>query len=285
MKTITSRRLARSVATRQMSRSQSFRAFSIGRNSLGEGIDPFLQLDHFFMGQPTFPPHPHAGFSAVTYLFEDSEGSFINRDTMSAEDSVLIHPGDLHWTQSGSGMVHEETPTEPGKVCHGLQMFVNLAAVNKFSEPKAFHLNSSSIPIYEDGKDGRVRVLAGDAFGLSSPLQTLTPVTILDAFLSGNEERQHTIAADCNAFILVIKGEGTVGSDNQRLAAGSAGLFDRSGEEVLVKATSEALQYVLFSGKPLGEPIYSRGPFVMNSMAQIQQVQASYATGKMGRLA
>lgn len=75
---LSKRRLIRVVTAKRMSRNQGFNASNIGRENLGEGIDPFLQIDHFFMGEPTFSPHPHAGFSAVTYMFEDSEGTFIN---------------------------------------------------------------------------------------------------------------------------------------------------------------------------------------------------------------
>jgi len=79
-----------------------------------------------YMRAPIFPPHPHTGFSAVTYMFEDSAGSFQNRDSLG--DRALIHPGDLHWTQAGSGLMYEEVPSLPGTLCHGAQIFVNLAA-------------------------------------------------------------------------------------------------------------------------------------------------------------
>ncbi|MFB2920991.1 MULTISPECIES: pirin family protein [Aerosakkonema] len=92
-------------------------------DQLGVSLDPFLNLVDFHMSQPTFKPHPHAGFSAVTYMFEDSEGAFINRDSLG--DRSRIAPGDLHWTQAGSGMLHEEVPERAGVDCHGLQMFVN----------------------------------------------------------------------------------------------------------------------------------------------------------------
>ena len=277
------RRLIRVVTAHTMSRTKAFEAYSIGRGNLGDGVDPFLQIDHFFMSEPIFSPHPHAGFSAVTYMFEDSEGSFVNRDTMSAEDSVLIRPGDLHWTQAGSGMVHEEKPTEPG-VCHGLQIFVNLTAENKFSKPQAFHLATENIPTYKDGNGKRVRVVAGSAFGLSSPLTTLTPVTLLDAFLPAGDRIEHTIPNNHNVFALVIDGSGTFEPNGKLLNRDEAGLFGRNGESIAIEAGSQGLHYVLCSGSPLNETIVSQGPFVMNSFAQIQQVQHSYRAGEMGEL-
>lgn len=280
---LSNRQLVRVATANKMSRTQAFTASNVGRGKLGDGIDPFLQIDHFWMREATFPPHPHAGFSAVTYMFEDSEGSFINRDTMSAEDSIEIHPGDLHWTQAGSGMVHEEKPIEPGKVCHGLQIFVNLAAVNKFSAPQAFHLESAQVPTYKDSAGKRVRVLVGSAFGLLSPLTTLTPVTLLDTFLPVGEKIEHTIPANHNVFVLVIDGSGTFGLDGN-LGIDEAGLFGNEGESVSIQAGSEGLHYVLCAGSPLNEPIVNRGPFVMNSSTQIQSVQANYLAGRMGEL-
>ena len=278
------RRLIRIAKAHTMSRTQTFEAYSVGRGNLGNGVDPFIQIDHFFMSEPVFQPHPHAGFSAVTYMFEDSEGTFVNRDTMSAEDSILIRPGDLHWTQAGSGMIHEEKPTEPRKICHGLQIFVNLAAENKFSKPQAFHLNSEDIPIYEDGKGKKVRIVTGEAFGLSSPLTTFTPVTLLDIFLAPGEQIEHTIAEHHNVLVLVIDGSGTFEPDGKLLNIDEAGLFGNEGEFVSVEAGSQGLHYVLCSGRPLKEPIVSQGPFVMNSPDQIQQVHTSYLAGEMGKL-
>jgi hypothetical protein len=99
----------------------------------GVSLDPFLSVDHFRMSQPTFPPHPHAGFSAVTYMFEDSPGGFINRDSLG--DVSRIGPGALHWTQAARGMMHEEIPERRGVEGHGLQMFVNLRADHKQPPP------------------------------------------------------------------------------------------------------------------------------------------------------
>ena len=277
----TQRSLLKKTQAHTMSHSQAFQASNVGRSNLGEGVDPFLQIDHFRMSQPVFPPHPHAGFSALTYMFEDSEGSFVNRDSISPEESVLIHPGDLHWTQAGSGTVHEEVPAELGVVCHGLQIFVNLAAVDKFSQPQAFHLSSADIPVYEVPGQ-KVRVVMGSAFDLTSPLETATSISVLDVTLSAGEKISHAIPADRNAFVLVIKGHGNF--CEQRLEANSAGLFDNAAETVSVQAGAQDLQYVLFSGKPIDEPIYAHGPFVMNSAVQIQQAHARYMAGQMGAL-
>ena len=87
-------------------------------------IDPFLGIDHAWMSAPTFAPHPHAGFSAVSYVFLDSETGIENKDSFGNHN--LIQPGGLHWAAAGSGIVHEEVPAEPGKTVHSLQIFVAL---------------------------------------------------------------------------------------------------------------------------------------------------------------
>ncbi|MBO3461457.1 pirin family protein [Aetokthonos hydrillicola Thurmond2011] len=277
------RQIIRIAQAHPMSRNDAFTAFSINDQNLGSDIDPFLQLDHFFMKQPTFPAHPHAGFSAVTYLFEDSEGSFFNRDSQG--DSSLIHPGDLHWTQAGRGIIHEETPTKPGQLCHGVQIFVNLSAANKFTFPQAFHINAADIPIFSTPEQGRVRVVVGSAFGLSSPLtEILTPVTLLDVSLSAHTTIIHEIDAEQNAFVLVIQGQGSFGVPGRSLHVHQAGLCERTNSGLQVQTTDQSVQYLLCAGLPLSEPIYAQGPFVMNSAEQIQQVYADYKSGKMGHL-
>ena len=275
------RYLVQTTAAQTMSHSLAFQASNIGRSNLGEGVDPFLQIDHFRMSQPVFAPHPHAGFSAVTYMFEDSAGAFVNRDSLAQNSAVLIHPGDLHWTQAGSGVVHEEVPAKPGTVCHGLQIFVNLAAKDKFSAPQAFHLAAADIPVRENN-GARIRVVMGEAFGLRSPLETLTAVTLLDVVLPAGGEISHTVSKKQNAFVLVIDGEGEFGG--RVLGADSAGLFDSKSDRISVRVGASRLHYVLCAGQPLNEPIYNQGPFVMNSAAQIQQVRARYMAGAMGAL-
>ena len=117
-----------------------FATRNIGPGNLGRRMDPFVNLDDFEMDRPIFRAHPHAGFSAVTYMFEDSAGTFRNRWSHGGDE--LIGPGAVHRSQAGSGMLLEEVPTEPGVSCHGLQMFVKLPASMELSDPAAFHLDA-----------------------------------------------------------------------------------------------------------------------------------------------
>jgi redox-sensitive bicupin YhaK (pirin superfamily) len=239
------------VQAKPFTHGQGFTAYSVNQQSLGTEIAPFLQLDHYFMTQPTFAEHPHQGFSAVTYMFEDSEGSFFNEDSQG--DKSTISPGDLHWTQAGSGIRHNETPIEPGKMCHGIQMFVDLPLADKSLPAKAFHVTAAQIPVYTTDTGGRVRVVVGNANGVTSPLNISTKIRFLDVTLPANTSIEHEVAADESVFLLAVKGSGFVGeqqdaisqSERCAIAANQATLFTPAGNNIQAKAGAEGLQYVL----------------------------------------
>ncbi|MBW4647777.1 MAG: pirin family protein [Kastovskya adunca ATA6-11-RM4] len=243
MNTMTIHNASRIVQAKPFTHGTGFKAFSIGQQSLGKSIHPFLQLDHYFMSQPTFGEHSHQGIAAVTYMFEDSEGSFFNQDSQG--DRSFIHPGDLHWTQAGSGVRHDETPTEPGKVCHGIQMFVDLSPADKSAPASAFHLKSADIPIYTTSAGGRVRVILGTAHGITSPLRLSTPIHFLDVTVPAHQKIEHEISADETAFLLMIRGVAKLGQTEQSIQAQEAALFEPIRTTIQVQASSEEIQYIL----------------------------------------
>src|SRR6056297_2162689 len=110
-----------------------------------EGLmDPLVMIDHYTMSRPTFGAHPHAGMSALSVLFEDSQGLFNNRDSLG--NNIDLQPGDAYWLKAGSGAVHDEKPTE-GSRTHGLQVFINLPQRHKFDAPASLHVSSDEIPV------------------------------------------------------------------------------------------------------------------------------------------
>lgn len=161
----------------------------------GLAIDPFLVLSDVQMPQPFFPPHPHAGFSVMTYMFPDSEGAFINRDSLG--DHSRIEPGALHWTQAARGFQHEEVPEIPGQGCHGLQMWINLAAQHKHAAPAAAHVSAADVPELRPAPGVRLRVVAGSYGEARASYETLTTFTLLDVYLEPGAARSHrwTLAA------------------------------------------------------------------------------------------
>ena len=237
-----------------------------------------LNIDHFHMSLPTFPPHPHAGFSAVTYMLEDSPGSFINRD--SRGDRSEIGPGTLHWTLAGSGVIHEEVPASPGVDCHGLQIFVKLPRSHEETTPAAFHVESSNVP--EVSRDGaRVRILSGSFQGNVSSISLPVSTTLLDVQLAPRADLVIDIPAGEEAFAMVLAGEGTV--DGVGVRANMATSL-RAGA-IRVTASQHSLQLVVSHSPPLADDVYWSGPFCMTEPRRLETAIRRYRAGAMGSLA
>lgn len=251
------------------------------RTSAAFPIDPFLALDDFVMSEPTFPPHPHAGFSAVTYMFEDSAGAFSNRDSLG--DRSRIEPGAIHWTQAARGMMHEEVPEHPGDACHGLQMFVNLRDEHKRTAPAAFHVSRGDVPEVRPTPGARVRVLAGQLDGVVSPLaELLTPVTFLEVHLAPGAVVEIDAPRAHRGFVMTIRGRGTVA--DTEAGAHEALLFAHDGDCVRIEGGADGLQLLFAEGAPIGEPVVFGGPFVMTRPEDIQDARRRFARGEMGSL-
>lgn len=245
--------------------------------------DPFIMADHYHMSQPVFGPHPHAGFSAVTYMFDDAETGFNNRD--SRGDQSLIRAGDAHWTVAGAGVVHDEVPEVNGKVAHGLQLFINLAEKNKHMPPAAIHIGREEMPHVTQTSGAKVKLVFGsyqDSEQNIAPVKRLpTDVTLLDVTLSQAEVFEYLVPPGTNAFIMVIIGQALIAgedvTENQAVAFGRIG-------GALVVTTPDHAQFVLFMGTPLNEPVVQHGPFAMTNQADIQRAVADFQAGKMGTL-
>jgi redox-sensitive bicupin YhaK (pirin superfamily) len=247
-------------------------------------LDPFAMVDHFVMADPVFAPHPHAGFSAITYLFADSAGSVINRVSTGLVNTIT--PGSLHWTQAGSGMVHEEVPETMGKPTHGLQIFVNSRAKNKLTPPQAFHVHTKDVPVVAL-PGATVRVILGeiihDSRTYQSDIDAHTKTSIWDISIEKNAQLSLPITNGHNAIVLVIKG--AVQIDGKQVSQENAILLSKQGHAIELQAMNESAQIVLLSGEPLNEPIFSKGPFIGNTPADVTQMILRYQRGEMGQLA
>lgn len=242
-------------------------------------LDPVVLVDHFRMSTPVFPPHPHAGFSAVTYLFEDSEDGFVNRDSLGHQ--LAIAPGSLHWTQAGSGVLHEEIPRAPGRVSHGLQIFVNSAASHKATPPAMFHRSASEIAAVALENGGRVRVVLGDFGGHTARIGAHTEITLLDMALPAGAALELPVAAGERAFAVVARGAlaGLLADEPHAVR------FADAGDRVRLEAGPKGVHLAFLAGTPLGEPIVPKGPFIANSAAEVTQMIRRFQSGQMGTLA
>jgi quercetin 2,3-dioxygenase len=245
-------------------------------------IDPFIVATDFHMNQPFFPPHPHAGVSVLTYIFEDSQNAFINRD--SKGDHSRIEPGGLHLTQAGVGMQHEEIPEKTGIDAHGLQLWVNHSAANRLVEAKAFHAKSKEVPELYPTENSRIRILLGEMDGTKGAIQAVTPVTLLDAHIAAHEPVSLEIPAGFNAWIFVLKGNATL-SEGTLVKQYGIAIFELEGTHIELTAGEEGTQFLLGMGKILGEPNAFGGPFVMTTSEQLLETKRRFGRGEMGELA
>ncbi|HHT8903886.1 pirin family protein [Burkholderia cenocepacia] len=222
-----------------------------GLRGVAELIDPFLGVDHAWMSAPTFPPHRHAGMSAVSYVLPDSETGIINRDSIGTRN--LIRPGGLHWTTAGGGVVHEEVPAVPGKTVHSLQIFVGLALEMRGIAPFPLVLEPSEIPIVQL-PGAKVDVLAGNFGRVRSPLNPPTDVTILSISIDKGAVVEVPVASGECAFVMPILGAMEVNGeafarDGRRLPVFPAQTALRT---VVLRSLQSNVQVVWFAGRPLG---------------------------------
>lgn len=263
-------------------RGADFRAYRLHADDVSQ-LDPFMGIDHAWMSAPTFPPHPHAGFSAVTYLFLDSETGIANRDSRGNQN--LIEPGGLHWTAAGSGVMHEENPAVLGSTTHLLQIFVNLPEARQEAVPFALTLAPRDVPVVQ--RSGvRVRVPLGSFGGVISPLKPPTEVTLLDITLDAGAALDIPVPAGQRAFFMPIVGSAAL--DGQPF-----GLDDLGAPVVPTTATATVHQLVArdgsariaaFIGQPLHQPVFSNGPMAFASQEKLAAAAAAYQRGDMGQL-
>jgi redox-sensitive bicupin YhaK (pirin superfamily) len=257
--------------------SPSFSTRSI--RDLGVSVDPFLTADLFHMSQPTFPPHPHAGFSAVTYMLPESPGAFVNRDSQG--DTSRIGPGDLHVTEAASGMMHEEIPETPGLDCLGFQIFVKLPRALELGSPHAKHVDSGQMPVVK-AAGSTIRVVAGAYQSQRSPVVVSYPFSLLDVTVEPGHRLLLELPASDRAWGVVVSGSGRSGS--VELTPLHAVAWREGAANIEVSASDTILRLMLGSSAPIGEPVQSRGPFAMSDDARLEDARRRFGRGEMGTL-
>jgi redox-sensitive bicupin YhaK (pirin superfamily) len=240
-------------------------------------FDPFLLFDHFAFNEPIegplvgFPMHPHRGIETVTYMLE---GSVHHRDSLG--NSGLIGSGDVQWMTSGSGIMHEEMPRRsPQGNVFGFQLWVNLPAALKMSQPRYQGVTADTIPMVEtDG--AKIRIVTGEIDGVQGPVTEIAANPIyLDVELSPGSTFSYPIPDGHTAVAYVFEGEGDFGvSDGGQgeLVEAVHLIVFSDGDSLQVQGTPDSgVRFMLIAGAPFNEPIVPYGPFVMNTPAEIQQ--------------
>jgi hypothetical protein len=267
----------------RMNHGSHFRAYTLRGGEAAAPIDPFLGVDHAWTSAPTFPPHPHAGFSAVSYLFLDSETGIDNRDSLGNRN--LIQPGGLHWTAAGRGVVHEEVPAETGKTVHMLQIFINLARERQAAAPFALSLAPQDVPVVQF-PGARVRVPLGNYGEVRSPFSPPTEVSLLDITLDDGAELTVPLADGQIAFVMPIYGallvDGQLFDSNEPLLP----VFpdQASPRAVTLQAKQGSAKAVLFAGSPLHQPVHWHGPMALASPEALTAAISAFQRGEFGTL-
>jgi redox-sensitive bicupin YhaK (pirin superfamily) len=237
-------------------------------------------LDEFHSDDPNdyaagFPDHPHRGFETVTYMIDGA---------MEHKDSVGNHgrlgPGSAQWMTAGRGIVHSEMPKQERGLMWGFQLWVNLPAKNKLRRPRYQDIAPAQIP--ELDRDGaRVRVIAGIARGVEGPVRGVDVApTFLDVALVKGARFEHALPREHAAFAYVTEGAVRIGDARRELRRGELGVLS-AGDAMLAHCDATSGRVLLFAGQPLGEPVARRGPFVMNTDAEIRQAFEDYRSGRL----
>lgn len=257
---------------------------------LGQAISPFLLLDyaapyHFdrTTAQHGVGSHPHRGFETVTVAYQ---GEVTHKD--SAGGGGTIQAGDVQWMTAGSGLVHEEFHS-PDFAQHGglfemVQLWVNLPAKDKMTEPRYQAITAADIPrIDMDDGAGHIRVIAGEFGGHHGPAQTFSSVNMWDGELKADYETFVHVPVGHNALLVVLKGEVAV-NGGQKVLDSSIVMFARDGDPAIQLQAYQDTQFLVLTGEPLNEPIQGYGPFVMNTKEEIVQAFQDFNQGKFGEI-
>lgn len=272
------------VAGKPFSIGEGFTALNFKHDQFDGLMDPLAMVDHYTMTSPTFGAHPHAGMSAVSILFEDSEGIFNNRDSLG--NNIDLQPGDVYWLKAGRGAVHDEKPT-PKSRTHGLQIFVNLPQRFKHDAPASLHVPSKTIPVLF-GAGYRVRVLLGESNGLQGATSPALPFTALDGFLESGSTFTHDIKSENSLLVYAVNGGLNINIDGHEIH-----IAEKQAVAVSAKSIAKEIQlssnnkahFVILQGKPIREQFIQKGPFVMSNIDEINQVTAAYEAGLFGSIA
>jgi redox-sensitive bicupin YhaK (pirin superfamily) len=261
-------------------------------------FDPFLLFDDFRNDNPEeylagFPWHPHRGIETITYVLA---GQVDHGDSLG--NSGTLSGGDVQWMTAGSGIIHQEMPKgdAQGRM-HGFQLWANLPSSLKMTTPRYQDVAGKDIPEVVDDDGTRVRVVCGNFWGTSGPVDGIAADPIyLDVSIPPGKRKTLPVETTRHAFAYVFAGSGTFrnasdpkavktdgvsagsGSPAEDLGNRSLLLFDR-GDEVTVQAGEQGIRFLLVSGKPIEEPVAWYGPIVMNTEDELRLAVAEMRAG------
>jgi redox-sensitive bicupin YhaK (pirin superfamily) len=256
-------------------------------------LDPFVHMDQmgeveYAPGEPKGTPwHPHRGFETVTYMID---GTFQHQDSIGG--GGLITNGSTQWMTAGAGILHIERPPEQliatGGLFHGIQLWVNLPAAEKWVDPRYQDLEAQDNLLLTSPDGGAlVRVIAGDVAGHRGPGSTHTPISLVHASVHPGAQLLLPWPREFNALVYVLAGNGTIGAEHRPIHTGNLAVHGAGDAlEISADQVQEArhlvLDVLILGGRPIGEPVVAHGPFVMNTRDEIVQAFEDYQAGRLG---
>ena len=258
-------------------------------------LDPFVHMDqmgevNYGPGEPKGTPwHPHRGFETVTYMIDG---------IMQHQDSIggggIISNGGTQWMTAGSGILHIERPPEAliasGGLFHGIQLWVNLPAAEKWVPPRYQDIEPESAALLTSPDGGAlVRVIAGTVGKHRGPGSTHTPISMVHASVSAGAQLVLPWPRPFNALVYVLAGSGRAGEEGRPIKVGQL-VVHGPGDAIVIRADDVAdsqspeLELLVLGGAPIGEPVAAYGPFVMNTRAELEEAFADYQAGKLGTI-
>jgi len=253
----------------------------LGQN-LQRRLDPFLMLDGFRSDDPEdygagFPDHPHRGFETVTYMLA---GRMRHRDNHG--NVGLLEAGGVQWMTAGRGLVHSEMPEQQDGLMHGFQLWLNLPSVSKMIDPWYRDISSGEIPVVTTPSGATLRIIAGNAEGVSGAMARATTEPLyLDVELPAAGRYDAVIDSASNAFVYVHDGTFEIGEPARAVESRTLALLGNDAGSSGISLRSDAGgRALVIAGRPLGETIAQYGPFVMNTMEELDEAIADYRAGR-----
>jgi redox-sensitive bicupin YhaK (pirin superfamily) len=241
-------------------------------------LDPFLMLDQIRSDESAdymagFPNHPHRGFETVTIMLD---GKMRHGDNKG--HSGVIEGGGIQWMTAGRGIVHSELPEQDNGRLWGFQLWVNLPARLKMTDPGYQEFSKDEVPV-ETREGASLRVLAGRTMnGLEGPAKSVSiQPTLIDITLEPGATLSEAIDPGHTAFIAVYKG--SVSTGEGRVDDPDLGVLE-DGDMIELKAGPDGASLLLVAGKPINEPVARYGPFVMNTEAELHQAVRDFQAGR-----
>lgn len=246
----------------------------------GNMFDPFLLLDDFRSNEPKyfikgFPWHPHRGIETITYVLR---GNVEHGDSMGNKGN--IGSGDVQWMTAGSGIIHQEMPKgDEDGFNWGFQLWANLPASHKMMGPRYREIKSIQIPEIQTNTDVKIRIICGNVLGTKGPVgDVVIDPEYLDVSVPENTEFIHTTKPGHTVVAYTIEGKAYFSDEKKMIVNENLVLFE-DGSQVRVSTDDEGVRFLLFSGKPIGEPIAWHGPIVMNTQEELKLAFEEFNNG------